>query len=251
MMNNEPVYIDNRNLRTVKASSIKFHFNLYILQQFFLKLLLAGCLIIFATAILLSLITFILCELHLMSFCSAKFAEAKNSIPFIPIDKIMIKVLIVLAITNGISFLVRLYTNYPINVFTSFSASETFCKNTSLDKKRFQINNKILKITFGTINAFIFTPGRLIANALGIVLQAFMLLFTANKYKQLIVILTQSINAVDEEIIYACANIDQTHGEKILNNLVAGGWVLKTRNGYKLSTIQREYFDKSYIRESI
>lgn len=247
-MNNEPIYIDNRNLRTVKASSIKFRFTLYIIQQFFIKLLLASSLIIFAALILLSLITFILWELQLINICSAKFTEAKHSLP---VNDLMIKAIIVLAITNGISCLIRLYTNSPINIFTSFSTAETFYKKSSLEKGRVQIDNKILKVIFGTIKTFIFTPGHLVANSLGIVLQGFLLLLTTNKYKKLIVILTQSTNAVDEEIIYAYANIDQTQGGKILDNLVTGGWVLKTRNGYKLSTIQREYFDKNYQRDSI
>ena len=244
----EKILHDPRELHSVKASKIKFNFIIFIFQQFLFKIFLSLAYLISSVTIICWLLFFIVCELLLANYFNVKFAEAKTALP---IENILLSITTVLFFINGIFFLIRLYKNTPIDIFNSFSLEQIFYKKSFNSDYFSEIKNKIIRLIIGFFQFFLATPGQLAANSLGIFCQSFKILFKMPKYSNLIIILTQATTPIDEDVAFAFADIDGEKGKKHLDKLVESGWVIKIRNGYKLSTIYREKFDKNFHRETL
>ena len=244
----EEILHDTREVRSVTASKIKFNFALFIFQQFLFKIFLSFLHLIGAASIIFWLLFFIVCELLLANYCNVKFAEATTALP---IEQILIKIAIVLLGVNGIFFLIRLYKNTPIDIFNSFSLDQTFYKKSFDSGPMAQVKNKIIRLIIGLLKFFLATPGNLFADSMGLLCQAFKIVFKMPKYNDLIVILTQATSPIDADVAFAFTNMNEKKGKKYLAELIKSGWVIHVKSGYKLTTIYREKFDKNFERDKI
>ncbi|UDQ97901.1 hypothetical protein AAEX28_13030 [Lentisphaerota bacterium WC36G] len=238
---------DPSQIREVSAKKVTANFRLFILQEFLFKLFLAGGHFFCACAILGGLMLFILCELLLANYVQLVVAKSKD---LINIDLTLLYIFLPILIINTLFMFTQIAKNVPINIFSSFTIESIFYKKNLASAKELKGKSKIMCVLIGFLSFFFATPGKLFADSLGIFYQAFKILFTMSQYSKLIVTLTQANSPLDEDFIISMADLNHATGLKKILNLTKGGWLIKTRNGYKLTTIYREKFDKEHSRET-